>query len=69
MMIVIIIIIIIIIIIRSDKDKKLEKGEELECLLSTVKQFSDDIGIEFGLNKCAKGTFRKGKIRAQLLLN
>ena len=44
----------IIIIIRSDKDKKLEKDEELECLLSTVKQFSDDIGSEFGLNKCAK---------------
>ena len=49
-----IVIIIIIIIIRSDKDKKLEKGEELECLLSMVKQFSDDIGSEFGLNKCAK---------------
>ena len=31
-------------------------------LLSTVKQFSDDIGMEFGLDKCVKATFRKGKL-------
>ena len=35
--------------------------KELEGLLSTVKQFSDDIGMEFGLDKCAKASFIKGK--------
>ena len=28
--------------------------------LKIVKQFSDDIGIEFGLEKCAKASFKKG---------
>ena len=27
-----------------------------------MKQFSDDIGMEFGLDKCVKATFRKGKL-------
>ena len=35
---------------------------ELEGLLMTVKRFSDDIGMRFGLEKCAKATFRKGKL-------
>ena len=35
---------------------------ELEGLLKTVKAFSDDIGMEFGLSKCAKATFKKGKL-------
>ena len=30
--------------------------EELEGMLRTVKKFSDDIGMEFGLNKCAKAS-------------
>ena len=34
---------------------------ELEGLLKTVKTFSDDIGMEFGLDKCAKETFKRGK--------
>ena len=38
-----------------------KNDKELEGLLSTVKQFSDDIGLEFGLNKCAKATFIEGK--------
>ena len=38
-----------------------KNDKELEGLLSTVKQFSDDIGLEFGLNKCAKVTFIEGK--------
>ena len=38
-----------------------KNDKELESLLSTVKQFSDDIGMEFGLDKCAKATFLKGK--------
>ena len=35
---------------------------ELEGLLKTVKVFSDDIEMEFGLDKCAKGTFKRGKL-------
>ena len=38
------------------------KSKELEGLLSTVKQFSDDIGMKFKLDKCANVTFRKGKL-------
>ena len=38
-----------------------KNDKELEGLLSTVKQFSDDIGMEFGLDKCAKASFIKGK--------
>ena len=35
---------------------------QIEGLLRTVKTFSDDIGMEFGLDKCAKATFKKGKL-------
>ena len=31
---------------------------DLEGLLATVKRFSDDINMEFGLDKCAKATFK-----------
>ena len=30
--------------------------------LKIVKQFIDDIGMEFGLEKCAKASFKKGKL-------
>ena len=30
--------------------------------LRIVKGFSDDIGMEFGLSKCAKATFKRGKL-------
>ena len=35
---------------------------ELEWLLRIVKGLSDDIGMEFGLSKCVKATFKKGKL-------
>ena len=35
---------------------------DLEGLLQTVKRFSDDIGMQFGLSKCAKATFKRGKL-------
>ena len=35
---------------------------KLEGLLQTVKQFSGDIGMKFGLEKCAKATFFKGSL-------
>ena len=34
---------------------------ELEELLQTVKKFSDDVGMKFGLEKFAKVTFIKGR--------
>ena len=34
---------------------------ELEGLLKIVKSFSDDIGMEFGLSKCAKASFKRGR--------
>jgi len=36
--------------------------EELRKQIQTVKNFSDDIHIDFGLEKCAKITFKKGKL-------
>lgn len=35
---------------------------ELEELFSTAKIFSNDIGMELGLDKCAKATFIRGRI-------
>ena len=35
---------------------------ELEGLLKTVKKFSDVIGMKFGLEKCAKATFLRGRL-------
>ena len=45
-------------------DLKLYKkdGSERDRLLRTVKRFSDDISMEFGLSKCAKTTFKRGKL-------
>ena len=36
---------------------------ELEGLLRIVKGYSDDIGIEFELSKCAKPAFKRGKLQ------
>ena len=35
--------------------------KELESLLQTVRVISDDIGIKFGLDKCASMTMKRGK--------
>ena len=35
---------------------------ELEGLLRKVKGFTDDIGMEFGLSKSVKATFKRGKL-------
>ena len=35
---------------------------DLEGLLATVKRFSDDINMEFGLDKCTKATFKRGRL-------
>jgi len=36
--------------------------EELQKQIQTVKTFSDDIHMEFGLDKCSKITFKRGKL-------
>ena len=35
---------------------------DLEGMLQTVEKFSDDIGMNFRLDKCAKATFKSGKL-------
>ena len=39
-----------------------KNDQQLQGLLNIVKQFSDDIRMEFGLDKCAKATFFCGKL-------
>ena len=39
-----------------------KNDEQLEGLLKTVKMFSDDINMQFGLDKCAKAAFMRGKL-------
>ena len=36
--------------------------EEIRKQIQTVKTFNDDIYTDFGLEKCAKITFKKGKL-------
>ena len=38
-----------------------KNDQQLQGLLNIVKQFSDDIRMEFGLDKCAKAAFFRGK--------
>ena len=37
-----------------------KNGQQLQGFLNNVKQFNDDIRMEFGLDKCAKATFFRG---------
>jgi hypothetical protein len=46
-----------------DDLKLIAKSEkELQKQIQIVKTFSDDIYMEFGLDKCAKITFKRGKL-------
>ena len=45
-----------------DDLKLFAKHDNLEGLLQTVKKFSDEIGTSFGLDKCPKVTFKRGKL-------
>ena len=38
-----------------------KNNSQLHILLQTVKMFSDDVGLIFGLDKCAKFTVTRGK--------
>ena len=42
-----------------------KNDQPLQGLLNIVKQFSDDIRMEFALDKCAKATFFRGKLLKQ----
>ena len=42
-----------------------KNDQPLQGLLNIVKQFSDDIRMEFALDKCAKATFFHGKLLKQ----
>ena len=39
-----------------------QSEEELDSLVQTVRVFSEDIGMEFGIEKCAMLVMKKGKI-------
>ena len=39
-----------------------KNDQHLQGLLNIVKEISDDIWMEFGLDKCAKATFFRGKL-------
>ena len=39
-----------------------KNDQQLQGLVNIVKQFSDDIRMELGLDKCAKVTFLLGKL-------
>ena len=39
-----------------------KSDEQQQRILTIVKAFSDDINMEFRLDKCAKATFKKGKL-------
>jgi hypothetical protein len=50
-------------LLYTDDLKLIAKSEEeLRKQIQTVKTFSDDIYMDFGLEKCAKITFKKGKL-------
>ena len=38
-----------------------KNSSDLKDLLTIVKDFSDDIGMEFGIGKCAKASFKRSK--------
>ena len=45
-----------------DDLKLIAKSEELQKQIQTVKNFSDDINMEFGTEKCVMITFKRGKL-------
>jgi hypothetical protein len=50
-------------LLYMDDLKLTAKSEEyIQKQIQTVKTFSDDIHMEFGLEKCAKITFRRGRL-------
>ena len=46
-----------------------KNDQDLEVLLNAVKEFSNAIGMEFGLDKCAKVSFFRGKLQKTSSIN
>ena len=46
-----------------------KNDQQLQGLLNIVKQFSDDIQMKFGLDKCAKALFLRGKLLKSITLD
>jgi len=44
-----------------------KNDSQLEILLCTVQMFSDDVGLSFGLDKCAKVSVSRGKISKKVI--
>jgi hypothetical protein len=40
-----------------------KKEREIDSLINTVRIFSDDIGVKFGLEKCARLVVERGKVK------
>ena len=50
-------------LLYMDDLKTFAKNDNVQTgILNTVKKFSDDINMDFGLEKCVKATFIKGKL-------
>ena len=47
---------------KDDLKLLAESEEELQKHIQTVNNFSDDIDMEFGLEKCVKIAFKRGKL-------
>ena len=50
------------IFVMDDLKTYSKDGNQQTGLLTVVKKFSDDIRMDFGLEKCAKATFKRGKL-------
>ena len=46
-----------------------KNDQDLEGLLNKIKEFSSDIGMEFGLEKCTKASFVRGKLQKKSSIN
>ena len=46
----------------EDLKTYVKNDNQQEGLLNTIKTFSDNICMQFGLAKCAKATFKRGKL-------
>ena len=46
----------------DDPNNYAKNDDEQTGLLRTIKSFSDDIGMEFGLKKSPKATFKRGRL-------
>ena len=53
----------------DDLKRFAKNDQDLKGLLNTVKEFRNDIGMEFGLDKCGKASFVRGKLQETSSIN